>query len=355
MNSNCLVTDVSIKMGTYSFLASPIVLGQSNIDLILGMDWLVINEAYIDCEAKEVKLTHPPEDVISFVARNDTIRLYSLNEKGEISPISQVPVICEYEDIFPEELPGMPPHRLVKFVIELEPGTELVCKWPYKLGPEEPKELKEQLDEQDRLGLIRPSSSPWGCGVFFVNKNDGMDQLCIDYRPLNKKTIRNKYPLPNINELFEQLKGAKIFSKLDLRMGYHQIRIREEDIPRTAFRTSFGSFDYTVMSSGLANAPMTFPWMVNYIFSPFKNEFVLVYLDDILFFSKTEEEHEEHLRLVLDKLREHKFYAKFSKYEFWLKEVVYLGHIISAEDIKVDPTKVKAIVEWEPPQNVKQL
>ena len=355
MNSNSLVPNVNIKMDDYSFLASPIVLGNSDIDLILGMNWLSKHKAFLDCAAKEIHLTHPSEEVIIFAARDNTIRLFSLNEKGEISAISQVPVVCEYEDVFPEELPGMPPHRPVEFVIELEPGTEPVCKRPYKLGPEELKELKKQLDEQERLGLIRPSSSPWGCGVLFVKKKDGTERLCVDYRPLNKKTIKNKYPLPNINELFEQLKGAKVFSKLDLRMGYHQIRIREQDIPKTAFRTSFGSYEYTVMSFGLANAPSTFSRMMNFVFSPFRNEFVLVYLDDILVFSKTKEEHAKHLRLVLDKLREHRFYAKFSKCEFWLDEVLYLGHIISAKGISVNPEKVEAIVKWQPPENVKQL
>ena len=203
------------------------------------------------------------------------------------------------------------------------------------------------------MGLIRPSTSPWGCGVLFVKKKDGTERLCVDYRPLNKKTIKNKYPLPNINELFEQLKGAKVFSKLDLRMGYHQIRIREEDIPKTAFRTSYGSYEYTVMSFGLANAPPTFSRMMHYIFNPYTGEFVLVYLDDILVFSKNEEDHEKHLRLVLDRLREHKFYAKFSKCEFWLDKVLYLGHIISADGIAVNPEKVEAIVNWEAPQNVK--
>ena len=193
----------------------------------------------------------------------------------------------------------MPPHREVEFVTELESGTEPVCKRSYKLGPEELKELKKQLDEQDRLGLIRPSSSPWGCGVLFVKKKDGTERLCVDYCPLNKKKKKNKYPLPNINELFEQLKGAKIFSKLDLRMGYHQIRICEEDIPKTAFRTSFGSYEYTVMSFGLANAPPTFCRMMNYIFSPFKNEFVLLYLDDILVFSKQRKSMKNISRLCL--------------------------------------------------------
>ena len=239
-------------------MSSPNVLGDSDIDLILGMGWLSKHKAQLDCAAREIQLTHSSEDVIIYAARDETIRLFSLNEKGELDAISQIPVVCEYQDVFPEELPGMPPHRPVEFVIDLEPGTEPVCKRPYKLGPKELKELKKQLDEQERLGLIRPSSSPWGCGVLFVKKKDGTDRLCVDYRPLNKKTIKNKYPLPNINELFEQLKGAKVFSKLDLRMGYHQIRIREEDIPKTAFRTSFGSYEYTVMSFGLVNAPPTF-------------------------------------------------------------------------------------------------
>ncbi|KAI5012257.1 hypothetical protein ZWY2020_024391 [Hordeum vulgare] len=148
MSSSLVVPDVSVKMGDYAFLSSPIVLGNSDIDLILAMDWLAMNKASIDCEAKEVKLIHPSEDVIIFAARDDTVRLFSLNEKGEISPISQVPAVCEYEDVFSEELRGMPPHREVEFVIELELGIELVCKRSYKLGPEELKELKKQLDEQ---------------------------------------------------------------------------------------------------------------------------------------------------------------------------------------------------------------
>jgi len=219
-------------MGDYHFLASPVVLGNSDIDLILGMDWLSQHDAHIDCANKEVKITHPDEDVIIFASRDNTIRLFSLNDKGEINAISQIPVVNEYQDVFPEELPGMPPHRQVEFVIELKPGTEQACRRPYKLSPGELKELKKQLDEQERLGLIRPSTSPWGCGVLFVKKKDGTERLCVDYRPLNKKTIKNKYPLPNINELFEQLKGAKVFSKLDLRMGYHQFAFARKTSPR---------------------------------------------------------------------------------------------------------------------------
>ena len=153
------------------------------------MDWLTKHKAHLDCAARQIQLTHSSEDVIVFAARDDTIHLFSLNEKGELDAISQIPVLCEYQDVFPEELPGMPLHRPVEFVIDLEPGTEPVCKRPYKLGPKELKELKKQLDIQEKMGLIRPSSSPWGCGVHFVKKKDGMDRLCVDYRPLNKKTI----------------------------------------------------------------------------------------------------------------------------------------------------------------------
>ena len=157
-------------MGNYKFLASLIVVGDSDIDLILGMDWLSKHKAQLDCAARESQLIHSSEDVIIYATHDDTIRLFSLNEKGELNAISQIPVVCEYQDVFPEELPGMPPHWSVEFVIDHEPGTEPVCKRPYKLGPEELKELKKQLDEQERMGLIRPSSSPWGCGVLLSRR-----------------------------------------------------------------------------------------------------------------------------------------------------------------------------------------
>src|SRR3954470_9111712 len=175
MTSRVLVPNVGIKLGDYRFLAKPFVLGDSDIDLILGMDWLSKHKAQLDCAAREIQLTHSSDDVIIYASRDDTIRLFALNEKGELDPISQIPVVCEYQDVFPEELPGMPPRRPVEFVIDLEPGTEPVCKRPYKLGPEELKELKKQLDQQERMGLIRLSSSPWGCGVLFVQKKDGTD------------------------------------------------------------------------------------------------------------------------------------------------------------------------------------
>ncbi|KAK1663979.1 hypothetical protein QYE76_052138 [Lolium multiflorum] len=176
---------------------------------------------------------------------------------------------------------------------------------------------------------------------------DGAIRLCTDYRKLNDVTIKNKYPLPKIEDLFDQLTGATVFSKIDLRTGYHQLKIRASDIPKTAF-TTYGLYEYNVMSFGLTNAPY-FMNLMNKIFMDFLDKFVVVFIDDILIYSKTEEEHEQHLEMVLDTLREHQLYAKFSKCEFWLKEVGFLGHILSAGGIAVDPSKIKTVAEWKAP------
>jgi hypothetical protein len=173
----------------------------------------------------------------------------------------------------------------------------------------------------------------------------------VDYRKLNKVTIKNKYPLPKIEDLFDQLNGARVFSKIDLRIGYHQLKVRESDIPKTAFTTRYGLFKYTMMSFGLTNAPAYFMNLMNKVFMKFLNKFVVVFIDDILVYSKTEEEHIEHLRLVLGTLREHQLYAKFSKCEFWLKEVGFLGHVISAGRVSVDPSKITSILERKAPTN----
>jgi hypothetical protein len=198
-------------------------------------------------------------------------------------------------------------------------------------------------------GLICPSASPWGSPVLFVDKRDGTIRLCVDYRKLNEVTIKNKYPLPKIEDLFDQLNGAKVFSKIDLHTGYHQLKVRESDIPKTAFTTRYGLFEYTVMSFGLTNAPAYFMNLMNKVFMKFLDKFVVVFIDDILVYSKTEEEHAEHLRLVLGTLQEHQLYAKFSKCEFWLKEVGFLGHVISAGGVSVDPSKITSIMETKSP------
>ncbi|KAK1694666.1 hypothetical protein QYE76_011363 [Lolium multiflorum] len=185
--------------------------------------------------------------------------------------------------------------------------------------------------------------------VLFVDKKDGASRLCTDYRKLNDVTIKNKYPLPKIEDLFDQLTGAVVFSKIDLRTGYHQLKIRASDIPKTAFTTRYGLYEYNVMSFGLTNAPAYFMNLMNKIFMNFLDKFVVVFIDDILIYSKSEEEHEQHLEAVLETLREHKLYAKFSKCEFWLKEVGFLGHILSAGGIAVDPAKIKTVAEWKAP------
>jgi hypothetical protein len=202
---------------------------------------------------------------------------------------------------------------------------------------------------------IRPSTSPWGYSALFVEKKDKDMWLCVDYRPLNALTIKNKYPLPCIDILFDQLAGAQVFSKIDLCSGYHQIKICDEDIPKTAFTTRYGLYEYLVMSFGLTNAPAHFMYLMNSVFMPELDQFVVVFIDDILLYSKSMEENEDHLWIVLQQLWEHQLYTKFSKCEFWIKEVPFLGHGVSPEGITVDPSKVKEVLEWKPPMTVSEV
>ena len=180
-------------------------------------------------------------------------------------------------------------------------------------------------------------------------------RLCIDYRQLNKVTIKNKYPLPRIDDLFDQLKGASVFSKIDLRSGYYQLRIRDSDVPKTAFRTRYGHYEFLVMPFGLTNAPAVFMDLMNRVFRPYLDRFVVVFIDDILVYSQGEAEHAEHLRLVLQILRDKQLYAKFSKCEFWLREVSFLGHVVSASGVRVDPNKILAILNWKPSRNITEV
>ncbi|WMV08301.1 hypothetical protein MTR67_001686 [Solanum verrucosum] len=218
-------------------------------------------------------------------------------------------------------------------------------------GSGEIKRIEIQLHELLGKGFIRHSVSPWGAPVLFVKKKDGTLSLCIDYRQLNRITIKNKYPLPSINDLFDQLKGAKVFSKIDSRSGYHQLRVRVEDIPKTAFRTQYGHYEFLVMPFGLTNAPAVFMDLMNRVFKPYLDQFVVVFIDDILIFSRSSEDHDKHLRIILQILKEKELYAKLSKCEFWLDEVTFLGHVVSEEGMKVDPSKIQAVVEWRPPKS----
>lgn len=195
---------------------------------------------------------------------------------------------------------------------------------PYRMAPAEQKELAKQIDELLQLGFIRLSNSHWGAPALFVKKKDGSLRMCIDYRPLSQVTIKNKYPLPRIDDLFDLLRGARCFSKIYLRSGYHQLRARGEDIPKTVFRTQYGLYEFLVMPFRVTNAPATFMDLMNRIFQPYLREFVIVFIDSILIYSSTEEEHEQHLRIILQSLRDHQLYAKLSKCEFWLTQVQFL-------------------------------
>jgi hypothetical protein len=215
-------------------------------------------------------------------------------------------------------------------------------------------ELKKQIAELQAKGFIRPSSSPWGAHVLFVEKKDGTQWMCVDYCSLNEVTIKNKYPLPRIEDLFDQMKGASVFSKIDLRLGYHQLRIREPDIPKIAFRTRYGLYEYTMMSFRLMNTPVYFMYLMNKVFMEYLDKFGVVFIDGILVYSETEEYHEEHLRPVSEKLRTNHLYAKFSKCEFWLTQVAFLGHVISIR-VSVDPSKVRDMLNCMPPTDVSEI
>jgi hypothetical protein len=265
-------------------------------------------------------------------------------DSKEPDPLKITKVVSEFPDVFPEDLQGMPPERKVEFAIELLPGTAPISKRAYRVSGPELVELKKQIDELSEKGYIRPSTLPWAAPVLFVEKKDGTRRMCIDYRALNEVTIKNKYLLPRIEDLFNQLRGASVFSKIDLRSGYHQLRIRPSDIPKTTFITKYGLYEFTVMSFGLTNALAFFMNLMNSVFMDYLDKFVVVFIDDILIYSQSEEEHADHLRMVLQRLREHQLYTKLSKCEFWIDEVLFLGHIINKEGSAMDPKKVADIL-----------
>eukprot|EP00253_Pinus_taeda_P010631 PITA_10631 len=351
------------------------ILPLGSYDILIGMDWLEKHWSLVDCKTKiiyyrdqqgnnkEMQGIRRPVQVRPITA-NQLVKcvrkgcqVYAIqvgfaNSKDKTASFNNIPVIQEFADVFPEEIPGLPPRRDIDFTIELVPGAAPVSRAPYRMSVPELTELKMQLQELLEKNYIRPSVSPWGAPVLFVKKKDDTLRMCIDYRQLNKLTIKNKYPLPRIDELFDQVKGATVFSKIDLRSGYHQIRIKDEDIAKTAFRTRYGHYEFVVLPFGLTNAPATFMCLMNGIFHPYLDQFVLIFIDDILIYSRSIEEHHEHLRIVLQTLREHQLYAKFSKCDFFKEEIQYLGHVISKDGIAVDPEKIKAIMDWPIPKAV---
>ncbi|GJV74464.1 putative reverse transcriptase domain-containing protein [Tanacetum coccineum] len=285
-----------------------------SFDVVIGMDWLSKYHAKILCDEK----------VVHIPINGETLIIRVMEKKSDEKKLEDIPVVKEFPDVFPEDLPGLPPVRQVEFQIDLIPGAAPVARTPYRLAPSEMQELSNQLQELTDRGFIRPSTSPWGAPVLFVKKKDGSFRMCIDYRELNKLTIKNRYPLPRIDDLFDQLQGSSVYSKIDLRSGYHQLRVREEDIPKTAFRTRYEHYEFQVMPFGLTNAPAVFMDLMNRVCKPYLDKFVIVFIDDILIYSRNEEEHANHLRIILELLRKEKLYAKFSKCDFWIHIVQFL-------------------------------
>jgi hypothetical protein len=287
ISSHLVTFGVPLKLGSKIIQSNLITIDLEGMDVILGMDWMTQPKVILDISDRVVEINSPTVGhTTSYLPSKDGAD--SCAYVTIISPLDEILVVCEYPDVFPDEFPGMSPDRDVEFVIELQPGTAPVSKRPYRMPPKELAEMKTQLQELLDKGYIRPSSSPWGCPTLFVKNKDGRLRLCVDYRLLNAVTIKNKYLLPRIDVLFDQLAGARLFSKIDLRSGYHQIKIRPCDIPKTAFSTRYGLYEFLVMSFGLTNAPAYFMYLMNSVFMTEINKFVVVFIDDILIYSKNE-------------------------------------------------------------------
>ncbi|GJZ49567.1 putative nucleotidyltransferase, ribonuclease H [Tanacetum coccineum] len=320
------------------------------------MDRLSKRKFVIVCHEKVVRLPLEGDEILRVHGeRTQGVVKTLVNTKVDEPKLSDISVVRNFEDVFPKDLTGLPPQRQVEFRIDLIPGATPIAKSPYRLAPSEMQKLSGQLQELQDKGFIRPSHSPWGVPVLFVKKKDGSLRMCIDYRELNKLTVKNRYPLPRIDDLFDQLQGSRYFSNIDLRSGYHQLRVHEDDIPKTAFRTRYGHFEFTVMPFGLTNAPAVFMDLMNRVCKPYLDKIIIVFIDDILIYSRTKEDHEVHLGLVLELLRKEKLYAKFSKCEFWLQEVHFLGHVVNQNGIHVDPSKIEAVKNWKSPTTPSEI
>jgi hypothetical protein len=404
--------DVVIGIGKnraklYGSVTIPVAIGQyhsrvkclvsdlpDGIDLILGDSWLLNHHAVLayktqTCELRKGSRQFTLHGINSIRSINDCALQTDLDSqpfvltalqckrglrKGSLHPIAigvlkpalddaqlnKQPecvreLLQKYSDVFQPVPTGLPPDRGIEHLIPLVPGATPQFKSMYRLSPSELEEAKRQVADYLARGWIEPSTSPWGAPILFVKKKTGSLRMCIDYRALNKLTVKNRYPLPRIDDLLDKLAGAKYFSAIDLTTAYHQVRINDEDVPKTAFRTPMGHFQFRVITFGFTNAPSTFQRVMNHVFAPYLDHFVLVYLDDIMVFSKTLEEHLHHLELVLQALQKHKLYANLGKSHFCRLETAYLGHIISHEGTKPDPSKTAAVTQWPVPKDTHQL
>nr|GEZ73863.1 hypothetical protein [Tanacetum cinerariifolium] len=307
-NGKIVGVDTIMRGYTLNFLSHPfnidlmpVELG--SFDVIIDIDWLRRCHAMIVCDEKLI-----------FLAQISTKKE---EDRSEEKQLEDVPVVRNFPKVFPKDLSGLPPARPVEFQIDLIPGAAPVARVPYRLDPSEMKELSEQLQELSDKGFIRPSFSPWGAPVLFVKKKDGSFRMCIDYRELNKPTIKNRYPLSRIDDLFDQLQGSSVYSKIELRLGYHQLRVREQDVPKTAFRTRYGHYEFQVMPFRLTNAPAVFMDLMHRVCKPYLDKFVIVFIDDILIYSKDEKEHEEHLKAILKLLKKEKLSSQDRTIKDW--------------------------------------
>jgi hypothetical protein len=390
--SQHVAVGVTIEINTYKEELNFVEVPLKACDAILGMTWLERHNPQIDWKAGTICIQHRERvhllqqvqqspRAAAAAGQKTSIKLSSIRQINKILHRNQAECIVlasvsapdidstpprsvandpdtasllsEFRDVFPPQLPKeLPPHREIDHRIELTQSSPPTLRSVYRMSVAELDELKRQLDELISAGFIRPSKSPFGAPVLFVKKKDGSMRMCVDYRDLNRITTKNRYPLPRIDELFDRLKGAKYFSKIDLRSGYHQVRIQEEDISKTAFRTRYGHYEFLVLPFGLTNAPATFMHLMHSLFGTHLDHFLVVFLDDILIFSRTVEEHREHVRKVLQLLRENKLYANESKCEFFKQFISFLGHVVSAAGISMEEDKVKAIKEWPTPTGV---
>ncbi len=383
-----------IQIGAYSATVHAYVLRlNTSFDVILGEDWCKANGVYnlytqncltiahstmdgtshrLTCNSEGVSALCPIVSAIhleSQLSSGDKLFLVNVNamtsEKPDVTQIGVAnssadaklaEILKEYKDVFPVELPSeLPPERTVFHTIPLKEGAVPPPRKMYRLSGPEKREVERQVDALLEKGFIQPSCSPHGSPVIFVAKTDGTLRMCIEFRGLNSMTIKNRFPLPRIDDLFDQLQGAQLFSSMDLQSAYYQVRLKPEDVPKTAFTTPRGLYEYTVLCFGLTNAPSTFQAVMNDVLKEVSGKFVLVYLDDIVIYSKNAEEHVEHIRIVLEVLRKHKLYAKLPKCSFMQSELKFMGHIVGAQGLQVDPKKVAIVQDWPVPAGVAQL
>ncbi|GJW07346.1 putative reverse transcriptase domain-containing protein [Tanacetum coccineum] len=343
VSTNTVLKGCTLNLVNHLFEIDLMLIELGTFDVIISMDWLVKHDAVIICGKKVVRIPY----------RNKTLPVESDKGMSRLKVISCIKArkyIKRGCHLFLAHVTEKKPkEKRLEDVPVILPGATPVARAPYRLAPYEMKELLEQLRELLEKGFIRPSSSPWGAPVLFVKKKDGSFRMCIDYCELNKLIVKNRYPLLRIDDLFDKLQGSSVYSKIDLRLGYHQLHIKQEDIPITAFRTWYGHFELQVMPFGLTNAPAVFMDLMNRVCKPYLDKFVIVFINDILVYSKDEEEHGKHLKIILEFLRKERLFAKFSKCDFWLDSVQFLGHVIDRNGVHVDPAKIKAIRNWVAP------